>query len=91
MAEHVTTLADLIKAVRDLEQLDDVARIGAARSLARSIPGQLARLADEWTYDLTRHRTALDVARTLGVSRSQVSNAVTRHNREFAARAGHQH
>ena len=79
-AAIVTGLDDLVQALADLANLDDTDRVTAARRLAVSMPQQLAALADAWTWELTRTRTQLDTARGLGVSRSQVERAITRHN-----------
>jgi hypothetical protein len=73
------TLAEIAAAIADLETMDDAARAAAARRLARSVPQHLAAIGDASVYALTRTDTQPSVAARLGVSKSWVENAITRH------------
>lgn len=78
-AHTMTTVAELAAAIEELDQLDDVARVAAARRLALSMPKHLAAIADETTYAITREVSQPVVAERLGVTVKQVERAVTRH------------
>lgn len=84
MTDAPHTIAELVEALAALDQLDDAAMVQAARRLAVSLPRQLARLADERTFDMTRTDSQPNVAARLGVSKSQVERAVTRHRQTAA-------
>lgn len=79
MSVPIASAAEIAAAIAELDELDDVARAAAARRLARSVPGQLARLADAATYAATREATQSTVAARLGVNKNQIEKIVTRH------------
>lgn len=87
MTDAPLTLADLANALSELHLLDDVSFVQAARRMAVSLPQQLARLADERTFELTRTDTQPNVAARLGVTKSAVERAVTRHRQTMPAPA----
>jgi RNase P protein component len=78
------SIPELAQAVADLELLDDIDRVIAARALVQSLPQQLAAIADAATYDATREVSQPTVAVRLGVTKSQVERAITRHRARVA-------
>jgi hypothetical protein len=85
LAESAQQFAD---AVAELAQFDYVGCASAARRLAETaharLSAQLAAVADQATYEATRVETQPVVAARLGVTRSAVEAAVTRHRKRTA-------
>ena len=87
MAHSYPTIDEIADAVRDLDNYTGPALIQQTRKLVTSVASQLAALADAATFEMTRDTTQQAVADAIGVSRSQVENAVTRHLRRVRAGA----
>lgn len=75
------TLSEVIEALTELDQLDDVGRATSARRLGQSVAQFLAAYADAAVYTATRTDTQPAVAARMGVTLSVVERAVNRHRK----------
>jgi hypothetical protein len=86
MLTEPTTLAELVARLVELGGMLPVERAREARRLDNTARAILADVGDAAVYEATRDRSLGAIAAELGVSRSRVNGAITRHNRRAAKR-----
>jgi hypothetical protein len=77
MADPLTDITRYIE--KRLRRLPPVDRVQAARKGALTVGGTFSAIADETVYEMTRSATYPQIAEALGVRRSNINRAVSRH------------